>query len=154
MHAHAMKHLIHSDSPTLGFQIAPMIDVVFVIMLFFMVMTGSMKVEKELRTKLPTSGDPAQIVQVPAEENTIGILEDGTVTLNDAAFDSPKDKNLPKLTDSLKRLATSSARQKQKVLVTIQAEEQASYERIIDVLNSLHQAEIQNVTFTVGNESP
>ena len=30
---------------TLGFQIAPMIDVVFVIMLFFMVMAGAVKVE-------------------------------------------------------------------------------------------------------------
>ena len=37
----------------LGFQIAPMIDVVFVIMLFFMVMAGAVKVERELNTKLP-----------------------------------------------------------------------------------------------------
>jgi biopolymer transport protein ExbD len=36
-----------------GFQIAPMIDVVFVIMLFFMVMAGAVKVEKELNTQLP-----------------------------------------------------------------------------------------------------
>ncbi len=149
-----MKHLIHSDTTAMGFQIAPMIDVVFVIMLFFMVMTGTMKVERELMTKLPGRDDPTQTVCFPAEEITLGILEDGTVTLNDAAFDSPKDKALPRLTDTLKRLATSSARQKQKVLVTLQAEEQASYERIIDVLNSLHKAEIQNVTFTVGNEPP
>ncbi|MDB6006708.1 MAG: hypothetical protein JWR15_3695, partial [Prosthecobacter sp.] len=80
--------------------------------------------------------------------------DDGTVTMNEAEFDSPKDKALPKLTDTLKRATASSARQKQPLLVTIQAEEQASYERIIDVLNSLHQAEIQNVTFTVGNDAP
>ncbi len=154
MPAHAMKRHIHSDSPAIGFQIAPMIDVVFVIMLFFMVMTGSVKVERELRTKLPDPGDPTKPVQFPANEITIGILEDGTVTMNDAEFDSPTDKTLPRLTDTLKRAAASSARQKQPVLVTIQAEEQASYERIIDVLNSLYQAEIQNVTFTVGNEPP
>ncbi len=152
MHAHAMKHSIHTDTPTIGFQIAPMIDVVFVIMLFFMVMVGSVKVERELKTKLPGERDVTQTVQFPAEEITIGILEDGTVTLNEEAFDSPKDKALPMLTRTLRRVEASSAQQNQLVLVTIQAEEQASYERVIDVLNSLHQAQIQNVTFTVGSE--
>ena len=152
MLAHAMKHRIHSEDMTIGFQIAPMIDVVFVIMLFFMVMTGTMKVEHELATKLPSPDDPTKVVEFPAEEITIGILEDGTVTLNEAAFDSPKDKKMPALTLTLQKLAESSARQKQKLLVTIQAEERASYERIIDVLNTLHKAQIQNVTFTVGSE--
>ncbi|MDI1311862.1 biopolymer transporter ExbD [Prosthecobacter sp.] len=147
-----MKHSIHSDTTTLGFQIAPMIDVVFVIMLFFMVMVGSVKVERELKTKLPGPDDLTQLVKFPAEEITLGILEDGTVLLNEEAFDSPKDKALPMLTRTLRRVADSSAQQKQVVLVTIQAEEQASYERVIDVLNSLHQAQIQNVTFTVGSE--
>ncbi len=152
MQTHAMKHRIHSDDIAIGFQIAPMIDVVFVIMLFFMVMTSSVKVERELVTKLPSPDDPAQVVQFPAEEITIGILEDGTVTLNEAAFDSPKDKRMPTLTRTLQRLADSSARLKQMLLVTIQAEEEASYERIIDVLNTLNKAQIQNVTFTVGND--
>jgi len=143
-----MKRLIHSDTTALGFQIAPMIDVVFVIMLFFMVMVGTVKVERELITKLPHPGDT--LVQFPVDEITIGILEDGTVMMNEESFDSPRDKSLPTLTKTLRRLAASSAQQKQNVLVTIQAEEQASYERVIDVLNSLHQAQIQNVTFTVG----
>ena len=146
-----MRHCIHSDTSTPGFQIAPMIDVVFVIMLFFMVMVGSMKVERELTAKLPTSG---AVVQFPAEEITLGILEDGTVTLNEEAFDSPQDKALPMLTRTLRRVAASSAQQRQPVLVTIQAEAQASYERIIDVLNSLQQAQLQNVTFAVGSEPP
>ena len=134
-----MKRLIHSDTTTLGFQIAPMIDVVFVIMLF-------------LKAKLPGPDNLTQLIKFPAEEITIGILEDGTVTMNDEAFDSPQDKALPSLTTTLHRLAQSSARQKQDVLVTIQAEEQATYERVIDVLNSLHRAAIQNVTFTVGTQ--
>ena len=73
--------------------------------------------------------------------------------MNEEEFDSPGDKSLPTLTKTLRRVAASSSRQQQSVLVTIQAEEQASYERVIDVLNSLHQAEIQNVTFTVGTQA-
>ncbi len=146
-----MKRIIHSDTTMLGFQIAPMIDVVFVIMLFFMVMVGTVKVERELITKLPKSGDPLHALEL--DEITIGVLEDGTVTLNEEAFDTPRDKTLPALTQTLRRLVASSAQQKQSVLVTIQAEEQASYERVIDVLNSLHKAQIQNVTFTVGAQT-
>ncbi|WP_395738209.1 ExbD/TolR family protein [Prosthecobacter sp.] len=148
-----MKNTIHSDTTAIGFQIAPMIDVVFVIMLFFMVMTGSVKVERELKAQLPDPGHPAKLIKFPVEEITIGIGEDGTVTMNEQEFDTPKDKALPVLTRSLIRAQESSKRQNQKVLVTLQAEEQASYERIIDVLNAMHKAGIQNVTFTVGSET-
>ena len=145
---------VASEQLAVGFQIAPMIDVVFVIMLFFMVMTGSVKVERELVTKLPGPDNSTQLVKFPPEEITLGILEDGTVTLNDEPFDPPTNKSLPMLTRTLRRVVASSARQQQQVLVTLQAEEQASYERIVDVLNSLQQAQIQNVTFTVGNAPP
>ncbi len=146
-----MKHLIHSDTPAPCFQIAPMIDIVFVIMLFFMVLVGTVKVERELATRLPSPG--GALTSVPVDEITIAILEDGTVTLNDEAFDSPKDKALPRLTKTLRRLASVSAQQRQNVLATIEAEELASYERVMDVLNALHKAQIQNVTFTVGTRS-
>ena len=42
-----------SGEINLGFQIAPMIDVVFVILLFFMVMAGAVQVENAHNTKLP-----------------------------------------------------------------------------------------------------
>jgi biopolymer transport protein ExbD len=148
-----MKNRIHTETTAPAFQIAPMIDVTFVIMLFFMVMAGTLKVERELSIQLPRPGDSAEPVAFPAEEITIGIESDGTVTLNEEAFDSPNDKQLPMLTSTLKRVAMSSARQQQKVLVTLEAEEQAHYERIIDVLNSLHRAAMTNVTFVIGQET-
>lgn len=147
-----MKRLIHADTHVPGFQIAPMIDVFFVIMLFFMVMAGTVHVERELKTKLPGPHDAALNIPFPDAEIIIGIREDGTVTMNEEAFDAPRDKTLPELTRTLRRLAASSSRQRQQVLATIQAEETSSYERVIDVLNSLHRAAIQNVTFTVGTE--
>ena len=53
-----MKRIEDTENINLGFQIAPMIDVVFVIMLFFMVMAGAVKVEHELKTALPGSTPP------------------------------------------------------------------------------------------------
>ena len=43
MNSYRFKRFIHVDTSTLGFQIAPMIDVVFVILLFFMVIKPLMK---------------------------------------------------------------------------------------------------------------
>ncbi|MEQ1861658.1 MAG: biopolymer transporter ExbD [Chthoniobacteraceae bacterium] len=135
----------------LGFQIAPMIDVVFVIMLFFMVMAGAVKVERELNTKLPgtaeTSG-PTEFV----DEIIINISETGEVTLNDEPMDAPADKQLPQLRGTLLRLKQASDAAKAPTLVTVISEPEAKYARTIDVLDALAVAQIENVTFTVGEE--
>ena len=147
-----MKSMPPAEETNLGFQIAPMIDVVFVIMLFFMVMAGAVKVEHELKTSLPgVSTQAASDADLP-DEITIIVAEDGTVTMNDEEMDTPTDKKLASLTLSLARLKQDADSRGSKVLVTLQTEEQAKYERIIDVLNALAKARIENVTFTVGGE--
>ncbi len=145
-----MKKQVVSDEVNLGFQIAPMIDVVFVIMLYFMVMASSVKKEQELKTALPTVAQAQKSEEQPPDEITIIINEDGGVTMNEEDMDSPTDKKMPTLTQNLARLKIDADAGGRKVLVTVQTEEQAKYERVIDVLNSLTKARIENVTFTVG----
>ena len=133
----------------LGFQIAPMVDVVFVIMLFFMVLAGSVKIENGLNTKLPGTEEPEQSTSLP-DEIAIRIEDDGQVYLNEDPLDTPENKDLPELTRNLMDLKTSSDASKSQVLVTIYAAEQAKYERVVNVLDSLTQAKIGNVTFQAG----
>ena len=148
-----MKKTIATEDVNLGFQIAPMIDVVFVIMLFFMVMAGAVKVERELKSTLPGLAPPTMDTpQEMPDEIIVGVEETGSVTLNDEEFDSPDNKALPNFTATVMRLKEEADNRNAKVLVTIQAEEQAKYERVIDVLNSLAKARIANVTFTVGSD--
>lgn len=144
-----MRHTEDISGIHLGFQLAPMIDVVFVLMLFFMLMAGAVKMEREIRTAMPGS-----IIDdsFGSEELTIAITEDGTVTMNDEEFDSPTDKKLPRLTTDLSKLKKDSDLRGSKVLVTLQTETQVRYERIMDVLNALAKAKITNVTFTLGEE--
>jgi biopolymer transport protein ExbD len=156
-HGHGRgRKQIETESPNAGFQIAPMIDVVFVIMLFFMVMANSVKVEHELKTALPGIASTAQQDVVLPDEITINVAEDDVVSMNEEAFDVglPADqaKKLPTLTDSLIRLKKDADDRGSKVLVTLVTEEQAKYGRIIDVMNALSKAQISNVTFTVGSE--
>ena len=75
---------IEQEQLAVGFQIAPMIDVVFVIMLFFMVMVGSVKVERELKSQLPGLAPPsADAPQEMPDEIIVGVEETGAVTLNE-----------------------------------------------------------------------
>ena len=131
MVSRAHKHrVLEVESVNLGFQIAPMIDVVFVIMLFFMVMAGAVKVERELKTTLPGLAPPAlEAPQEPPDEITVTVEETGVVTLNEEEFDSPENKILPNFTSTLMRLKQEADNRSAKVMVTIQAEEQATYER-------------------------
>lgn len=145
-----LKQKSASDG-NVGFQIAPMIDVVFVIMLFFMVMAGAVKVENELNTTLPGTTDtsgPTDFV----DEVIISIAENGEVALNEEPLDNLKDTALPQLTGSLMRLKQASEASKSVLAITIASEPQAKYGRAIDVLNALAAAKIDNVTFTVNDE--
>ncbi|MES2593857.1 MAG: biopolymer transporter ExbD [Verrucomicrobiota bacterium] len=152
-HGHKKNRTIDSDNLVMGFQIAPMIDVVFVIMLFFMVMAGAVKVERELKTQLPGIGTPSLSNEdTPPDEIIVTVEETGVVTLNEEEFDTPENKTLPNFTGTLMKLKQEADSRKAKVMVTIQAEEQARYERVIDVLNAMAKARIGNVTFTVGSE--
>jgi len=132
-----------------GFQIAPMIDVVFVIMLFFMVMAGAVKVEHELKTTLPGNAETAKETEMP-DEITIGVSENGTITINEDPVGQPTDKTLDNLYNEMMKMAAAAKQSKTKLLITVQAEEAAKYERVINVLDVLARAEITNVTFAVA----
>jgi len=144
-----------SSEVHLGFQIAPMVDVVFVIMLFFMVLAGSVKVENAHNTKLPGTLEVPNPDTIPPDEIAIRIEDDGQVFLNEDPLDNtdtvtPQGKLLPELADNLRLLRETSEASKAEVLVTIYANEQAKYERVVDVLDALSRAKIANVTFQAG----
>jgi biopolymer transport protein ExbD len=136
------------DQIHLGFQIAPMIDVVFVIMLFFMVMAGAVQKEHELNLKLPGTISAEKPVEV-IEETQVRVLDTGEILLNEEPVGNPDDGKLRELATTMLKLEESSKAAGSKVVVTIMADEFAPYQRVIDVLNALSVARIQNVTFEV-----
>jgi len=147
-----MKRFEASTSDgNVGFQIAPMIDVVFVIMLFFMVMAGAVKVEKELNTQLPgtapTSGETDFV-----DEQIVTISDSGEIAFNDEPLDSPSSHDLPQLRATLMRLKQNADAAKTPAIVTILSDPEAKYSRTIDVLDALAVAKLANVTFALSEE--
>jgi biopolymer transport protein ExbD len=125
--------------------------VVFVIMLFFMVMAGAVKVENELSTKLPGSAESSPATEFN-DETIISISDEGEVSLNDEPLDSVQSVELPQLRGTLMRIKQNADNAKQPAIVTIVSDAHAKYSRTIDVLNALAFAKITNVTFNVNDE--
>ncbi len=148
-----MKLPVQASNPDVGFQIAPMIDVVFVILVFFMSLAAQIRIEQILQTKLPgmsVAGTPTEFV----DEQMLQVSEDGEVSLNDEIYDSPTSRDLPQLTSTLGQLKASSDAAKSKLVVTLISNPDSPYYRTIDVLNSLAVAGVTNVTFTADEEGP
>lgn len=134
----------------LGFQIAPMIDVVFVILLFFIVQASDIQVENAHVTKLPGTKELEDGIVTP-DEIAVRIEDDGQVYLNDDPLDTPEAKDLLEFASNLNQLRESSDASKSEVLVTIYANDLARYERVVDVLDALSRAKISNVSFQAGS---
>lgn len=146
-----MKLPVQNANPDVGFQIAPMIDVVFVILVFFMSLAAQIRIEQILQTKLPgvaVAGTPTEFV----DEQILQIDDAGEVTLNDEIFDSPDSRDLPQLTNTLGQLKASSDAAKNKLLVTLISHPDSPYYRTIDVLNALAVAGVTDVTFTAEGD--
>lgn len=128
-----------------GFQIAPMVDVVFVLMLFFMATTGDKVTEKELRIALP-SGQSAgeQQTKVPI---IIEISSDGIVFVNNTQMGAgSKDRELLQLRELLKR---SLEGQTDPDPVIIRPALDTKQERVVDVLNAAAATKVvKNLSFS------
>jgi biopolymer transport protein ExbD len=121
-----------------GFQIAPMLDILFVLLLFFMVSAGAQKHEASLTTQLPGSGGAAS--KIPVQ---IGIDPDGQVNVYGTAIDTPEDSALPQLVDRLKGVVESNPTQP----VVITPSRSTKHQRVVDVLNACAAANVKNLAF-------
>ena len=73
-----MKMPIQQANPDVGFQIAPMIDVVFVILVFFMALAAQIKIEQILQTKLPGVAIASATTEF-VDEQILSVGEDGAM---------------------------------------------------------------------------
>jgi biopolymer transport protein ExbD len=132
---------IHSEPEgNLDFQIAPMVDVIFILILFFMCSAGATKVENELSLKLPGRVSQDQPLRM-LDEQIIEIEEDGQIVLNDLRMEASG------LRSTLQRYKAMSDDTKSTTVITILTAKNTKYQRVIDVLNECAAAKIESVTF-------
>ena len=129
----------------------PMIDCVFLLLVFFMVSTTFNKQEADISFALPGTAEQSDSVEIP-DEQIIQITEAGNVFLNDLEYDKPTDPDMPELVKTLILFRQTAEANKVPAMITIAPEDDVKQQRVVDVLNACTAAKIANVTFAVGGE--
>lgn len=144
------NHGLSLDEPQTD--VSSLVDVSFLLLIFFLVTSTIMKRENDLPMTLPVPGVTSAIPALPL---WIGIAGDGTVSLGQdegamVVADPSTGSSLEELTVHLK-MARDAARP-DTLPVVMQVDDQAAQQRFIDVLNCLAGVGIGNVTMVDGAE--
>jgi len=134
-----------SEDGDAGFQIAPMVDVVFVLLLFFMSSAGSQVIEKELNISLPSGRSASASGGVPSTPIIIDIMPDGRIQMNNRLYDSPTSHELPELRTWLKE---TIAKFGDKDPVILRPDPQTKHERVMEVLNAASASGVTKLSFS------
>lgn len=120
-----------------GFQIAPMLDVLFVLLLFFMVSAGAQRHEATISTQLP-GGQPGNDVPIKVELDA-----GGQVSINGEPTDDATGHALPQTVSRLKSIVAENDKQP----VVLIPESSSRHQRVVDVLNACAAAGVKNLAF-------
>lgn len=134
------------DLQTVEMQMGPMIDMVFLLLVFFMVTARPIKQESDISLGLPGTVAQEEAVDIPDEQRIL-ILADGSIILNEMTMGTPDDRELNQLFLTLHRYKEASDANQADALVVIDADDATTHQRIVDVLNACARAEITGVTF-------
>lgn len=140
------------EQPQIEMQIAPLIDVCFLLLFFYILTSKPVKPEGDLGLRLPGTVEQEAPLDLP-DEQRLQILETGQILLNEAPLDSPSQRDLPQLVGILSRLRQSATANRAEAILTLDVADAAKHQRIVDVLNACTKAGVTNITFAAGSEN-
>ena len=132
--------------------IAPMIDVVFLLLIYFMVASTMEQQEADLSFQLPGTVEQTEPLDLP-DEQVIEIRPDGQVVVNDYPYDQPDAVRLNELASMLTRFREASSANKVEAIVTISPADDVPHAQIVKVMDACSIAESEAVNFALGDDS-
>ncbi len=138
------------EDAKLELQIAPLIDVVFLLLIYFMVTASIIKKEGDIPFVLPADVPTEVMIDIPVEAR-IRINPDDSVLLEGMTF-SASDSKLAELKKQIVGLREIADAQKSSFFVTLDPTQETKHRRIIDVMDVCAQAKVKNLTFAKDNE--
>jgi biopolymer transport protein ExbD len=123
----------------LGFQIAPMVDILLVLLVFFIVTWNFALTENELDVKVPTAS-AAKEQQPVANQTVLNVRKNGTVVMN------RKELTLDELRTKLAQLSELYP----DYAIIVRGDKQLPFENLMAVMDICRQANIWNVAFATA----
>ena len=117
-------HIDTDDNEELTLNLAPMIDVVFLLLIFFMVATTFIEREKEMAVDLPTAESGEEVMS--PDEIVINLLLDGTIKMNGVVVAQEE------FVEALERAARTNS----ETPVTIRGDKEIPYQRVVTVMDT------------------
>jgi biopolymer transport protein ExbD len=134
-----MKFRTRSEPYVLGFQIAPMVDILLVLLCFFIVTWSFARKENELDVKVPSAQNSKETQSV-LNQTVLNVKADGSVVWN------RKTIPLPELMDKLKDLSSIYP----DYAIIVRGDERVPFRFIAAVLDTCRAANIWNVAFATS----
>ena len=122
-----------------GIQLAPLVAVLLLLLIFFLMTWNAARNENELDVKIPKAA-AAKERSAPIGDVVVNVKSDGNVVVNRRTLSGAE------LTDLLKGLVQLNSEQ----AVVIRGDEAGAYKNIVEVLNVCSQAGVTNVAFATA----
>ena len=133
-----------SQKPALpGFQITPMLDVVFLLLCFFVATSVYSQWESAVDIQLPTADTSVVPDRLPGEI-IVNVSESGEIRVNE---------NLLSV-DELLRRCRILAKNFPGQAVVVRADRRAAYEHVVRVIDVCRKADIYAIRFSTGDAEP
>jgi len=125
-----------------GIELTPLIDVVFLLLIFFMISTTFTK-ETTLQINLPEANSGEAVNQPVSVEVQVGANSDYAIA---ASADGVAAPLINSQRDTLKK-ALSEFKNQPKLLLVIRADKKATHDAVIRVLDVAQELGLTNITF-------
>ncbi len=127
-----------------GMNLVPLIDVLLILLIFFIVTFAMARFETELEISVPAAEASKTISERKVGEIVINVRENGTIVLNS------NELNEVQLIAKLNELARYNSKQ----AIIIRGDVSTPYEKIVRVLDATHQAGLYHVSFATMKPQP
>lgn len=131
--------------------IAPMIDCVFLLLIYFMVSSTLQRQEADISFQLPGTVEQDEPLEMP-DEQIIEISGEGQVIVNDYQYDTPVSPRFVELASMLTRFREASDANQVEARVTISPSDGTAHQTIVRVMDAVSLAGIEAVNFSFGEE--
>ena len=134
-----MNFRAHVYPERIIFQIAPMVDILLFLLVFFILTWNFSRNEAELDVKVPAAQEGKE-TRRPAGEVILNVKKDGGIVMNRRPMSSEE------LLETLSRIAKLYPDQ----AVILRGDENVNYRYVVDVLDICRAANIWNVAFATS----
>jgi biopolymer transport protein ExbD len=134
-----MNFRTHVYPERIVFQIAPMVDILLFLVVFFMLTWNFSRNEAELDVKVPAAREGKENRR-PAGEVILNVKKDGAIVMN----------RRPMSSDELLETLTRVAKLYPDQAVVLRGDENVDYRYVVDVLDICRAANIWNVAFATS----